>query len=185
MEKLDKLFLRLAKDTLQLYHAATGKGKFDLANKTVLIGVTIEVCCFLIISISIAILGAYVISGFFLIGVLLALLDLKLTKKECSDLEILERNAKESGLMVPPYVYDSFRRQGRFSAIFGPIFMVIPPYDISTILFFGIFLRGLSYYILMIEDLPPGKNIFEKIKDKIKSINLAPATLKPVKVNGR
>lgn len=185
MKKLDKLFLRLAKDTLQLYHAATGKSKFDLANKTALIGATIEICCFIIMSISIAIIGFYILSGLFLLGILMALLNLKMTRKECSDLEILEKRAKESGLMVPPYIYDSFQRQGRFSAIFGPIFMVIPPYGISTILFFGIFLRGLSYYILMIEDLPSGKNIFEKIKDKVKSINLVPATLKPVKVNGR
>lgn len=183
--KIDKLFLRLAKDTLQLYHAVTGKGKFDLANKTALVGATIEICCFTIMSISFAILGLYIVSGFFLTGLPLAYINLKMTKSECARLEILEKYAKEGGLMLPPDIYRFFQKQARVSTIFGLIFMAIPPYDISTILFFGIFLRGLSYYVVMIEDLPPGKNVFEKVKDKIKSVNLVPVTLKPVKVNGR
>lgn len=181
---IDKLFLRLAKDTLQLYHAATGKGKFDLANKTVLIGGTIEICCFIIVSINIALAGVYFLSCFLLIGVPLAYLNLRLTKKEYYHLEILEKHAKEGGLMLPPDTYRFFQKQGRFSTIFGLIFMAIPPYDISTILFFGIFLRGLSYYVVILKDFPLGKNILAKIKDKIKAINLAPATLKPIKING-
>lgn len=183
--KIDKLFLRLAKDTLQLYHAATGKGKFDLARKIGLISMVLESGCFVIMSISLAIVGLYFISFLFLIGGIVTYFNFKNIKSECKYIEALEKQAKESGLMVPPSAYSLSQTQGRLGAIMGLIFMTIPPYDVSTALFFGIFLRGLSYYVIMIENQPGGKNIFEKVKNKIKSINLVPATLKPVKVNGR
>ena len=183
--KIDKLFLRLAKDTLQLYHAATGKGKFCLANKMALIGVVLEGGIFLIMSISLALIGFYLISFFFLCGVLMAFFNFYETRGEYRDLERLEGYAKESGTMIQPSIYNSLQRQGRYSTIISLIFMAISPFDLYTALFFGIFLRGLSYYVAVLKDLPPGKNIFEKIKNKIKSINLAPAILKPVKVNGK
>lgn len=183
--KIDKLFLRLAKDTLQLYHVVTGKGKFCLANKMTLVGAILEAGSFFIMSISMAIMGFYFISFLFVSGIIMTGLNFYMTRKEYRDFEILEKYAKESGLMIPPSIYIYYRKQGRFSTILGVIFMAIPPYDLSTVLFFGIFLRGLSYYIVALEDLPPGKNVFAKIKNKIKSINLVPATLKPVKVNGR
>lgn len=183
---LDKGLLRLAKDTLQLYHAIVGKGKFHLANKLLLIGITVEGCSYMIMSIMCAISELYFFSGFIMLGAIFAFLVFKLGKKENAETEILEKRAKESGSMIPPEYYNAIYLVGARVACWGGIFFVaLPPYSISSLLWGGIFIRGFSYYVVMTEDLPPGKSIFEKVKDKIKSIDLVPATLKPVKVNGR
>ena len=185
MYKLDKIFLRLAKDTLQLYHAITGKSKFNLANKLLLIGATIEFCAFLILSIQLALMESYIISALILPGTILCVMSYRLGRRENIDTEALEAYAKDNGAMVKPeYYHRLYLIPGRINCWGGIVFMSIPPWGISSTLWLGIFIRGLSYHVVMTEDLPPGKNVFEKIKDKVKSINLAPVTLKPVKVHG-
>ena len=186
---VDKVMLRFARDTLQLYHALTGKGKFRLALTLMYISGTIQIvtilACTYLFTVKYGVLHPltilYVIFSFFfplLIAVSLRqdIILFKLIERE-------EERAKENGALASPDTYQVYYRAGRYWIIMSPIIILIPPPAMIDFFWVGAIIYALANYIVCVDNLPPGKTIFEKIKNKIQSLAQAPAMPEPVKIS--
>lgn len=184
---VDKIMLRLARDTYQLYSFIAGEDKYRCA-------FVLYCVAWFVLVVSMTTHGALMViyDGPIIINIFLSTLStlylplcyfsIKQHIKSIKLIKEIEEISKEHGLMVPPDLYDAFYKSGRFWAIFSFIFILLPPHNMLTIFYAGGLILAVSEYIVCIDNVPPGKNIFERIKDKVKTLVEASAMPEPVKV---
>lgn len=187
---IDSIYLFIAMKCLNLYNKITGKTKYTLARYMLILATIFELGGFSMESIENVYRANYLGVGIDSLNIIILFVLTVITLYEYSGTQELEKAAKEAQALVPVHHYKQYS-MGFLWLTFGVLFI---PLSIPILLdgfpdgidgmyiFIGHILRGTSMYVIQVVDCPPGKSILERIKNKLSSFTLVPATMQPVPI---